>query len=681
LSHLAGKGREIMIRRIVAFLVMLSLAGAICPSPAGATSTQTEIQMGRQEDEQIVDTSVIETDPLLNAYVQKIAGNIWKQVERKDVPYNIKVIKDTEVNSFATLGGYVYIDEGLIDFVQSDDEFAGVIGHETGHIERRHVLTSNAKLEGLNLLFSIASLFSPVIYEFGNLMEAGAFAKIERADELQADRTGLQLMARAGYDPDNMRTMLQHLTILGDEHSDLVSKYLEDHPEPGQRVNHLDGYPELDPKIVTEDQRVVQAASDRERARYSFSSLKFEDILKTDPQNAEALLGLGQDQIALGFPNKSQQTLAEAAQIGSPQTKALAEQDIETLRTVQAKRVTLTAPNLVGLRQAFTDVQNAQAAANTSITARRDQGRDQLKQLQARSNALQYEVPNFANVSPQHGSKLEAILKNVMAMSRSLNSAMQDASTVIGGVGSLELNKESGLLRESKSILDEMNQTLNSAPIPTDQIAILPSYPNVFDELQRADSDMIRSVDAARASLTTLDQALGDIDDFFRELNRAPVGFRGDITDSEYKTLQPMMEKCMTGLDNAATQASQAQQLYNMARTRQISARITLLGVGSSPERYDTLLYALKQRFDIDSIPYEEMVHSGITAGDVTVATVLAADIKTDPEEIVDQIRTEKKSPVDLADEHGMHAWPLEIFTGLVYLDYTDDPAKEMATK
>ena len=60
---------------------------------------------------------------------------------------------------------------------------------------------------------------------------------------------------------------------------------------------------------MTTDQRVVQAAEDRERARYEFSSLQFEKILKTDPNNAEALLGLGQDQIALGFPNKSEQTL------------------------------------------------------------------------------------------------------------------------------------------------------------------------------------------------------------------------------------------------------------------------------------------------------------------------------------------------------------------------------------
>lgn len=667
-----------MFRRITAFLIMLLLIGAICPTPVRATSTQTEVEMGRSEDEEIVDTSVVETDPLLNAYVQKIAGNDWKQVERKDVPYNIKVLKDTEVNSFATLGGYIYINEGLVDFVQSDDELAGVIGHETGHIERRHVLTSQSKLEGLNLLFGIASLFSPILYEFGNLMEAGAFAKIERADELQADRTGLQLMSRAGYDPDNMRTMLQHLTVLGDEHSDLVTKYLEDHPDPGARVNHLEGYPELDPTKVTEDQRVVQAAGDRERGRYEFSSLKFQQILRTDPSNAEALLGLGQDQIALGFPNKSQQTLAQAAQIGSPQTKALAEQKMADLREVQAQRVTLTQPNLSGLRTQFADVQAAQSAANTAIAARHDQGKDQLKQLKTRTDALQYEVPNFSNVNIPHGSKLESIFKNVMTMGRSLNSALQDASTTINGVGSLERNKESGLLKESNSILDEMQQTLNSTPIPTDQIAILPSYPAIFNELRRADSDMIRSVDAARASLTTLDQGLGDVDEFFRELNRAPVSYRGDLSQSEYNTLQPLMQKAMTGLDAAATQASQAAQLYNMARTRQLSARITLLGVGTSPERYASLQYVLQQRFGQNGIPYQEMLHDAITPGDVVVATILAADIKSTPEDIVDQMVSEKKSPVDLADEHGMHAWPLEIFTGLVYLDYTDDPAKEM---
>jgi predicted Zn-dependent protease len=672
-----------MLRRLASATLIFAFIGAICPTPAGATSTQTEVEMGRSYDEQVVSSSVIETDPLLNAYVQKVAGNLWKQVDRKDVPYNVKIVKDTEVNSFATLGGYVYINEGLIDFVQSDDELASVIGHETGHIERRHVLSTNAKLTGLNALFSIASMFSPFIYYFGNLMEAGVYAKMQRADELQADRTGLQLMSRAGYDPENMRTMMAHLAVLENGHSDVIDKYLQDHPNPDQRVSHLDGYPELDPKVVTEQQRVVQAASDRERARYEFSMLRFENILKTDPDNAEALLGLGQDQIALGYPSKSQQTLMQAAQTGSDATKALALQRIEALREVQSKRVLLTQPNLGGLKGDMAAAQSAQAAANTAIGDRREQARDQLKLIEARDKAEDWGTLSQYVGNPKHGSKLDVVTRNLVAMERSLNSALEDDTTVIDNLGSLERNKQSGLLKESASILDEMQGTLNDTPVPLNELPVLPYYPSIFAEMQHADSDMIRSVDASRASLTTLDQSLGDLDVLMREVVYAVQrgNMHGEPTDTEYKnTLEPEMKKALDNLNAAATQASQAAQLYNMARTRQLSSRITLLGLGSSPDRYATLQYALQQRFGFDGIPYQQMLHDNVTPGDVVVSTILAADIRSAPDEIVQQMVSEKKSPVDLADEHGMHAWPLEIFTGLVYLDYTDDPAKELAS-
>src|SRR5579864_8549521 len=169
-----------MLRRAIPALIIVSLLCASGPAPTGAMSTQAEIALGQSEDQQIVSGSVIETDPLLNAYVQGVAGNLWNQVARKDVPYSVKIIKDTQVNSFATMGGFVYINEGLIDFAQSDDELASVIGHETGHIERRHVLTTYSKAEILNILFGIASIFSPIIYEFGGLAEAGLMAKVSR---------------------------------------------------------------------------------------------------------------------------------------------------------------------------------------------------------------------------------------------------------------------------------------------------------------------------------------------------------------------------------------------------------------------------------------------------------------------------------------------------------------------
>lgn len=667
-----------MYRRLLPIAVIVSLLGAICPAPALALSTQAEIQMGRDNDEQIVESSVIETDPLLNAYVQSITRNLWKEVARKDLPYNVKIIHDPDPNAFSTMGGYIYVNEGMIDFVQSDDELAGVLAHETGHIERRHVITMQSKAQALNLLFGIASMFSPIIYNFGNLIQAGALAKIERADELQADRTGLQLMSRAGYDPQAMQTMLAHLKVLQDAHASVVDKYFQDHPGPDARIAHLVGYPELDPKDVTEQQRLVQAASDAERARYSYSMWKFQQILKTDPQNTEALLGEGDDEIAMGLPSKSEQTLAEVVQLGNAHARDLASQRIAALRQNQAKEVTLVHPDLSRLRNDLAAAQASQSGANAQIAERRDQGVDQLKTINNRMNALQYEIPDFSRINIQHGSRIEAVVKNVTMMARSLNSAISDASTALGGVGTLKKGKESGLLKESSEILHEMQTTLDSSPIPSESVAVLPSYPSVLHELQLADSDMVRTVDASRASLTLLDQSLGDLDVFFKEVNRAPTNFRGDITESEYESLVPMMQKAMTELNNAATAASQASQVYNMARTRQLSARITLLGVGTSPQRYKTLQYALDQRFHTDGISYERMLRDNITPGDVVVATILAADIKSTPQEIVDEMMQTKKSPVDLADSHGMHAWPLEIFTGLIYLDYTDDPVKEL---
>ena len=332
------------LHRVLPLPVILSLLCAAVPAPASALSTQAEIRAGQAEDEEITRSEVIENDPLLNAYVQSIANKLWLQVARKDVPYNIKVIKASDVNSFATEGGFVYIDEGLIDFVQSDDEFASVIGHETGHIERRHVVTLSTKASVLSLLLGIASIFSPFIYDAGNLIGATVMAKMSREDELEADRYGLQLMSRAGYDPYAMVTMMTHMGLLEDEHNDLVDKYLEDHPDPKARVAHLMGYPELDPTIVTPQQRLVQALSDEERARYSFAAYKLSAIVHADPTNVAALLRLAQAQLALGFTSKSAQTLAQAAQSGSAQARALVVTRQAELREIEVHRVALAKP-------------------------------------------------------------------------------------------------------------------------------------------------------------------------------------------------------------------------------------------------------------------------------------------------------------------------------------------------
>lgn len=671
-----------MFRRIIPLFAIISLLSAVSPAPVLAMSTQKEIALGQSYDQEIVASSVIETDPLLNAYVQGIAGNLWNQVARKDLPYNVKVIKDNQINSMATMGGFIYVNEGLIDFVQSDDELASVIGHETGHIERRHVITTESKAQILDILFGIASMFSPIIYEFGSLAEAGMLAKVERGNELQADRYGLQLMSRAGYDPESMVTMMAHLGVLQDEHSDAVSKYLEDHPDPAARVAHLMGYPELDPTTVTPAQQLVEASSDEERARYSFARTRLDQVLAKDPRSSEALLELGQSELALGLPNKSEQTLDEAAQSGSPATRATANQRIAALRHMQAQEIVLTkADPPQNLQGVVAQAASTHAADATEIAAREAEGKDQLKAVQSRLETLQYEVPDLGRINIRRGTRVEAVVKNLTSMARSLNSALEDAggnTSPIGGIGSLEKNKESGLLKESADIYQEMLAPFAMKPVPTESVALFPSYPRMLDELSRADSEMLRSVDAARAALTQLDQSIGDLDEFLKQLDHSSIGFGGDISPSDYATLTPLMKKCVDDFNDAATAASQGAQLFNLARSRQLSTRISLLGLGTSPQLYSTLQYALAQRFGSTGIDYRTMLHDGLTPGDVTAATIVAADIKSTPQSVIAEAKSSGETVIDVANAHKMHAWPLEIFMGLVYLDYTDDPTKEL---
>jgi len=663
-------------RRILHASLMLSLLVASVPAPAGAMSTAAEVEQAKEEEKQVLSEYNVVSDPLLNQWVNEVAERDWGQVARRDLPYNIKILDAPDINSFTLGGGYIYVNEGLLDFVQSDDELAGVIGHETGHNERRHTVTLPAKAQALNLLFGIASLFSPIIYHFGQLAEAGIIAKQQRSDELQADQYGLLLMTRAGYDPDSMVSFMRHLGAAEDEHDSMVDKYLADHPGFPDRVAHLVGYDELDPKQRTTDQDLVQALHDQTTARYNVAALKFAKVLKEDPGNTIALLHMGQTQIALGQTEKSQQTLGEAAEKGTPETRLTALDNIKSLRESEAK-FTLTRPNLAPLRQELSDSQARESQADAAIASRRDAGRDLIKALNTRIQNITYGVPDFSRIPIRPGGRLDAILRNLGAMGRSINASFEKSSNVIAGVGSLEKNKESGLVKENNDILAELAAPLQLDPVPAQSLSILPSYPRMFDDLALSDGDMIRAVDASRSSLALLDVSLGDLNDFINRLTRSQFDYQGDVSQADYTALLPLMQKAGDGLAKAAVAGSQAQQLFNLARSRQLQSRITMLGVGYPEDRYATLQYALQQRVKNDGLDFATMQREDLTPGEVAAASIVAADTNTTPSAIIEEAQTTNRRIVDVANARGMRSEALEIFLGLVYLDYTDDPLKE----
>ena len=664
------------VRRLVHATLVASLLVASLPAPAGAMSTATEVQQAKEDEKQVLGQYNVVADPLLNTWVNEVGSKVWGQVARRDLPYNIKVLDSPDINAFTIGGGYIYVNEGLLDFVQSDDELAGVIGHETGHNERRHTVTLPAKAQALNLLFGIASIFSPFIYRFGQLAQAGILAKQQRSDELQADQYGLLLMTRAGYDPDAMVSFMRHLGAANAAHDSLVDKYLASHPGFPDRVAHLVGYDQLDPKKRTNDQKLVQGLHDQESARYSVAAWKLTDVLRNDPGDSDAMLHLGQDEIALGQTEKSAQTLAEAAEKGSPATRTLALSNMRELRQSQAQ-FTMTRPNLAPLRAELADLEARQTAAVATLASRRDAGRDQAKAVNARVQNVSYGVPDFSRVQVRPGSRLDAILKNFNAMSRSLDAAYGKSSATIATVGSMEKNKESGLVKENADILKELAAPLQLEPVPAQSLALLPMYPRMFDDISLTDGDMVRALDAARASLALLDVSLGDLNDFIMRLSRSQLDFSGDVTPSDYNALVPLEQKASEGLGRAAVGASQAEQLLNLARSRQLQTRITMLGVAYPQDRYATLQYALQQRVKNAGLDYATMLHDDLTPGEVAAASIVAADTNTTPQAIVGEAQATHRRIVDVANARGMRSQALEIFLGLVYLDYTDDPVKE----
>jgi beta-barrel assembly-enhancing protease len=664
-------------RRFVPISLILTLWCASTPAPLpAATSTATEVQIGQQYDKQIVETTDVVTDPLLNAWVDDIGKRLWAQTARKDVPYNVKILDVGDVNAFSTLGGFVYVNEGTLDFAQSDDELAGVLGHETGHIERRHVITNANKAGILNILLGVGSLFSPILYRFGQIIEAGAMAKIQREDEYQADRYGLRLMTRAGYDPDAMVSFMRHLGAVDTEDHSLIGKYLADHPDEPKRVGALLSYPELDPKVRTDDQRLVAAIHNEETGRYAIAEREFADLVKRNPNDAVATLHLGETQLALGQTAKGEQNLTAAAAKGSPETKGVADLRMQALRAGQT-RLDLLHVDLAPLRDQVATAQQNETQAAAAIGTRRDSGRNQLKTLQSRIDNITYGIPDFSQVQRKAGSRTDTVIHNLAGMGRALNTTTQRAGEVISGIGSIERNKEAGLLKENRDILTDMAAPLKTEPIPPQVLSTLPHYPRMLRDVAADDGDLLRAVDAARASLAILDLALGDLDKFIKQMSRSQLDFRGDILAGDYKTLEPLMTKAVDSLNRAAVAASQSAQLFDMARARQLEVRINQLGLASSPDRFATLDHALDVRFHNHPLDYDTMIGKDLSPGEVTAAAIVAADTNTTAEAIVGEAKATNKSIVDVANGRGMHVEALEIFMNLVYFDYTDDPDKE----
>lgn len=229
-------------RRLVA-------AGALCAAGAAATgcasagsvSQQQEVQLGQQYAGQINQQLPLVQDAEVNRYINVLGDSLARVTPRADLDWHFYIVDSPEVNAFAVPGGFIYVNRGLIERATSMDQVAGVIGHEIGHVVRRHSIKQMAQQQNANTVVGLGCALTNACNSgvAGAAVQLGGgalFAKFSRQDEAEADQEGVVFTTRAGIDPRGIPQMFQILLDERKSRPDAFSAFFASHPLEESRI-------------------------------------------------------------------------------------------------------------------------------------------------------------------------------------------------------------------------------------------------------------------------------------------------------------------------------------------------------------------------------------------------------------------------------------------------------------
>ena len=203
-----GSMRDWLARGLVASIMAI---GAACQ-----VSEDQEVELGRQNAQQVNSQLRIVRDPAIAGYVQELGLAIARTTSRADLDWRFFVVDSREVNAFALPGGFIYVNRGLIQRAQHLDELAGALGHEIGHVVRRHSVEQLEKQSGANIAVGLGCTLtrlcnSDVARAAIQVGGAALFARYSRQDEAEADSEAVLNVIRAGLDPHGIPVLFRRL--------------------------------------------------------------------------------------------------------------------------------------------------------------------------------------------------------------------------------------------------------------------------------------------------------------------------------------------------------------------------------------------------------------------------------------------------------------------------------------
>lgn len=218
-------------------------------SSAAAVMSQSEQdRYGASVLNELRSYGLVLDDPLLNDYLFGLGHRLAAAGDRPDLNFTFFIMRDNEINAFAVPGGYIGINAGLINVMRREDELAGVIGHEIAHVSQQHLLRAYEAAKKASLPIALAML-GAMIATSGRSDDAAQAALISgtaliqqkqidftRSDEIEADRIGIQTLAKAGFDPHAMGDAFTALGRVMRVNGVDVPEFLRTHPVDVNRI-------------------------------------------------------------------------------------------------------------------------------------------------------------------------------------------------------------------------------------------------------------------------------------------------------------------------------------------------------------------------------------------------------------------------------------------------------------
>ena len=202
-------------------------------------SEEQEIAMGKEADPQIIAQYGLYQNADLQAFITQKGKEMAAISHRPNLNYEFRIVDSEVLNAFAVPGGYVYFTRGIMAYFNNEAEFAGVLGHEIGHVAARHSVEQqrNAILGQLGIIAGM--IISPELAQFGEAASQGLgllFLKFSRDAEREADKLGVEYSSKIGYDAQYMAGFFNTLERQGQQSgTEELPTFLSTHPNPGER--------------------------------------------------------------------------------------------------------------------------------------------------------------------------------------------------------------------------------------------------------------------------------------------------------------------------------------------------------------------------------------------------------------------------------------------------------------